>query len=75
MGTDRWLMSDAFGRTLSRSLAAEAAIAEATRLQMLNHPNANDVALAHQELVNQLAENDEFWPMWIYFAEQHGVKL
>ena len=29
----------------------------------------------HEKLLNCLAENDIFWPRWIYFAEQHGVEI
>ena len=72
---DRWLMSDAFGRTESRPPEAQQAVTEARRLQSLDNPSSSEVVLAHEQLVKQLPEDDEFWPMWVYFAEQHGVKL
>ena len=29
----------------------------------------------HETLIRTLADDDEFWPRWLYFAEQHGVEL
>jgi hypothetical protein len=38
-------------------------------------PNAAEVREVSGKLSLYLAENDEFWPRWLYFAEQHGVTV
>ena len=38
-------------------------------------PSDVEVQAVHQKLLQCLAQNDPFWPRWIYFAEQHGVTL
>lgn len=71
---DLWLMSDAFGLDQARSVPASNAIESAERLQQSRNPKTADVANIHQALLRHLAPDDEFWPHWLYFAEQHGVK-
>ena len=73
--SDAWLMSEVFGLRQPRSLEAEQAIAEAEALQLQAQPSQEDVQRVSDRLVRCLAEHDAFWPLWLYFAEQHGVKL
>lgn len=68
-----WLTSPIFNLGQARSTAAEQAIENAKSLQLDDEPSDKDVQVAHQELVANLAQNDPFWPRWIYFAESHGV--
>jgi hypothetical protein len=71
---DLWLMSDVFGLAQARSLPAETAIEEAKELQSTKSPAAEKVKSVHDQLCRLLAPDDEFWPRWLYFAEQHGVE-
>jgi hypothetical protein len=70
-----WLTSEAFGLRHARSLQAENAIEDAKSLQLQENPKAKDVQNVSGRLVRYLAEDDEFWPRWKYFAEQRGVHL
>lgn len=71
---DLWLMSEAFGLGQARSLPAERAINEAKALQLAGEAPPETVRDVNTRLVNLLAPDDEFWPRWRYFAEQHGTK-
>jgi hypothetical protein len=71
---DSWLVSDAFGLGQARSLPAERAIEEAKALQMMSDPPAEKVRHVNASLVSLLAQDDEFWPRWRYFAETHGLE-
>ena len=70
-----WLTSPIFNLGQARSTEAEKAINEAKRLQLDDDPTNAEVHDAHQKLLQCLSQNDPFWPRWIYFAEQHGVKV
>jgi hypothetical protein len=70
---DEWLTSPFFGLRHPRSLPAEEAIEEAKKLQLEDAPTPDAVREAHSRLVRHLAEDDEFWPRWLYFARQHGA--
>jgi hypothetical protein len=72
---DAWLTSNIFELAQARSKEAEDAIAAAKRLQLEGDPNAAEVREVSGKLSLYLAENDEFWPRWLYFAEQHGVTV
>jgi hypothetical protein len=72
---DAWLTSEVFELAQARSKEAESAILEAQRLQGEPNPRSEDVKAVSDKLVRYLAENDEFWPRWLYFAEKHGVRL
>lgn len=72
--SDVWLTSEIFGLRQARSIAAEQAIERANQLQLQNAVDDRDVQQANTELIRTLAADDEFWPMWRYFAKQHGVK-
>jgi len=70
---DLWLMSDLFGLKHPRSKAAEEAIEEAKKLQRIQVASKEEIRTVHEKLERVLAEDDEFWPRWAYFAETHGV--
>lgn len=70
-----WLTSPLFGLRHARSREAEMAIEEAKRLQLLPNPSVEEVATVSDKLKHNLAGDDKFWPRWLYFAEQHGVKI
>ena len=73
---DRWLTSPVFGLEYPRSVAAEEAIREARRLQKGGvEPTAKSVRLVSDRLCSSLADDDDFWPRWIGFAERYGVEL
>ena len=71
---DQWLVSEVFGLGQARSLPAEVAIAHAKDLQLETHPKPTAIEQAHQQLLKSLSDVDEFWPRWMFFAEQHGIK-
>jgi hypothetical protein len=68
-----WLTSPIFNLGQARSCEAEEAISQAKRLQLMANPDKQKIGLIHKQLLESLAENDPFWPRWIYFAEQNGV--
>lgn len=70
-----WLTSPLFGLQHARSREAETAIEEAKRLQLLPEPSVEEVATVSDKLKRNLAGDDKFWPRWLYFAEQRGVKI
>ncbi len=72
---DAWLTSDVFGLGQSRSLEGEQTIQAAKALQESDDPNSEDVQKVSDQLLKYLAENDEFWSRWLFFARQHGASL
>jgi hypothetical protein len=70
---DLWLVSEVFGLGQARSLPAERAIDEAKGLQLSATVPPEKVRDVNSRLVSLLAPDDEFWPRWRYFAQQHGV--
>jgi hypothetical protein len=71
-----WLQSDVIGLAEERSIPAENLIERAKALQRQDNPIIDDIREISKELSKTLqAEHDEFWPRWIFFAEQHGVIL
>ena len=72
---DAWLTSDVFKLGQARSIEGERAIQAAKELQEQDDPSFENVRKVSDELRKFLAEDDEFWPRWLFFAEQHGVSL
>ncbi len=72
---DLWLVSEVFGLGQARSLPAEKAIDEAKAIQLSNNPDLEKISDIHQQLVRNLASDDDFWPRWTFFAKKHGVKI
>jgi hypothetical protein len=70
-----WLTSPLFGLRHARSKEAEAAIEEAKSLQLSLEVSAKEVEAVSDKLRLHLSGDDKFWPRWLFFAEQHGVKL
>lgn len=72
---DRWLTADEFELKAPRSKPAEDAIQAALAIQRRSSGTVDkqSVSIINQQLVNTLADIDEFWPRWRYFAQQHGV--
>ena len=68
-------MSEVFGLAQPRSLEAEKAIETANKLQLEKDPSKDDVQKISDRLVKVLAPDDEFWPVWTYFAKQRGISL
>lgn len=72
---DQWLTSDTFGLAQPRSIDAENAIEVANKLQLTKNPSQEKVQEVSDQLVKVLAPDDEFWPLWTYFAQQKGVRF
>jgi len=72
---DKWLISDIFGLEQPRSKDAEEAIEDAKELQRKRTPSTEEVQEVSNRLLNVLAQDDDFWPRWTYFAEQRGASL
>ena len=72
---DAWLTSDVFGLGQPRSVEGEQAIQAAKKLQEEDNPNSENVQKVSDELRKYLAEDDEFWSRWLFFARQHGASL
>jgi len=72
---DQWLTSEVFGLTEPRSIEAEQAIERAKELQLMENPPKEEVYEVSERLKRLLAPDDEFWPLWTYFAKQQGVSL
>jgi hypothetical protein len=72
---DLWLMEEVFGLKQPRSKEAEEAIERASALQEQARPSKKKIEEVSQELVRVLAQDDEFWPRWVYFAEKWGAKM
>lgn len=70
-----WLTSPLFGLRHARSREAEAAIEAAKSLQLADAPDAQEVEAITDKLRKYLSGDDKFWPRWLYFAEEHGVKV
>lgn len=70
-----WLTSPLFGLRHARSREAERAIEDAKALQQQESPERSTVAEVSARLRQHLADDDKFWPRWLFFAESHGVQL
>jgi predicted ATPase len=72
---DEWLTSDLFELTQPRSSEGEQAIEQAKRLLADPEPAPDAIVEVTKHLRETLANDDEFWPRWLYFAEQKGVGI
>jgi hypothetical protein len=70
-----WLTSPLFGLLHARSREAERAIEDAKALQQQDAPDRAAVAEVSARLKLHLADDDKFWPRWLFFADQHGSRL
>ena len=71
---DYWLMSDVFGLEQARAVPAEEAIVDAKHLQEIDSTDVAKIAEVHKRLQGSLAQDDEFWPRWLFWAEERGVR-
>ena len=55
-------------------MPAEDAIEAAKALQLADKVSSDQVNAVNSELLRYLTSDDDFWPRWRYFAEQHGDK-
>jgi hypothetical protein len=69
---DQWLTSEVFGLAQPRSVEAENAIVDANKVQLEKDPPIEMVQKISDRLVKVLAPDDEFWPLWTYFAHKKG---
>jgi hypothetical protein len=44
-------------------------------VELIEEPSKEEVQKISDKLTSVLAQDDEFWPRWTYFAEQRGVTL
>ena len=72
---DDWLTSDLFELQSPRSREGELAIEKARALLAQDVPTRAAILEATTELKRALSGDDEFWPRWLYFAEQKGVHI
>jgi transcriptional regulator with XRE-family HTH domain len=72
---NEWLVSEVFGLAEPRSKEAEKAIEDAKEVQLQKNPPQEKVQEISDRLVKVLASDDEFWPTWVYFAKQRGVRF
>jgi hypothetical protein len=72
---DEWLTSDLFELAQPRSSEGEMAIEEAKRAMADPKPSSDTIIEVTSRLRAALADDDEFWPRWLYFAEQKGVRI
>jgi hypothetical protein len=70
-----WLTSPLFGLRHARSREAEMAIEDAKAVQLSDSPDPAKVAEISSRLRQYLANDDRFWPRWLYFAEKQGVQI
>jgi predicted ATP-binding protein involved in virulence len=70
-----WLTSEVFELAQARSIEAEQAILDARRIQKESTPDPKKIQEISDRLVKYLAELDEFWPLWTYFARKNGAEL
>jgi hypothetical protein len=69
-----WLTSEIFDLGEARSVEAEQAIADAQHV--LDRPGVTPEQLreAHRRLREVLKDTDQFWPRWLFRAEQMGLE-
>lgn len=72
---DKWLVSDVFGLNQARSVEAEQAIRDAQQLQSSRTPSPSDLVDVHKRLQQSLAQDDEYWPRWLAFAQKMGMTV
>jgi hypothetical protein len=71
---DRWAVDPVIGLQQARSVEGEGAIAEAVRIQAGAKVDSGEVKRVHHDLLHALADDDPFWPRWLFFAREHGAE-
>lgn len=72
---DSWLTSSVFDLKQPRSRDAESAMMKAIELQGTPSPSSKAVEEVTKLLTEHLPPEDLFWPRWIFFARNLGVKI
>ncbi|MFP5261215.1 MAG: AAA family ATPase [Blastocatellia bacterium] len=72
---DSWLTSQVFELEQPRNRDAERAIEAAIALQKQKSTSKEEVQRVTDALVRYVPAEDEFWPRWVYFAEQYGIEI
>lgn len=72
---DAWLTSELFELRQPTSQPTEHALERAKAVLSEEAPNQGDIREIHTQLSETLPADDEFWPRWLYFVQQKGIKL
>lgn len=72
---DAWLTSELFELKEATSQPAEHALERAKAILSEENPKPDAVKEIHTQLSEALPAEDEFWPRWLYFVQQKGIKL
>jgi len=72
---DAWLTSEIFELKQATSQQAESALERAKEVLTEEDPSPGVIKEIHRQLTETLPADDEFWPRWLYFAQQKGVRL
>lgn len=72
---DAWLTSELFELKQATSQPAENALERAKEVLAEADPSPGTIKEIHTQLTETLPADDEFWPRWLYFAQQKGVQL
>lgn len=72
---DSWLKSDLFELRQPTSQPAENALERAKATLAEEEPTPEAIKEVQKQLTETLPADDEFWPRWLYFAKQKGVKF
>ena len=72
---DAWLTSDLFELRQATSQETENALERAKRLISQDTPDPAEIREVSVLLSQSLPAEDLFWPRWLHFAQQKGVKL
>ncbi|HEV2498434.1 MAG TPA: AAA family ATPase [Terriglobia bacterium] len=72
---DAWLTSELFELRQPTSQPTEHALERAKAVLSEENPNPANIQEIHTQLSETLPADDEFWPRWLYFVQQKGIKL
>lgn len=72
---DAWLTSQLFELRQPTSQPTEHALERAKTVLSEVVPNPEHIREIHRQLSETLPADDEFWPRWLYFLQQKGIKL
>lgn len=72
---DAWLTSEIFELRQPTSEPTEHALERAKAVLSEENPNPENIREIHTQLSETLPADDEFWPRWLYFVQEKGIKL
>ena len=70
-----WLTSRIFQLQQPRSREAELVLNRAIELQKEIKPDIEEIRQISKELAEVLPAEDDFWPRWVFFAQEYGIDL